>query len=104
MGVVVKLAFEQRIYRDYVDDDAITLTALNKTACLLTGEFGLIARLRVACLILGGVVLPVLIGVNHQGSGWAGATLALCVGGELLERYLFFTAVAPVKMPGGVGV
>ena len=28
--------------------------------------------------------------------------LVLCLAGELLERYLFFTAVAPAKMPGGI--
>ena len=103
-GVAVKLGFEQHIYRDYVDDDALTLTALNKTARLLAGELGLVARVRVACLILGGVLLPVALVVNHQGRGLMAVALTLCVVGELLERYLFFTAVAPVKMPGGVGV
>jgi hypothetical protein len=32
----------------------------------------------------------------------APAGLVLCVAGELLERYLFFAAVAPAKMPGNV--
>jgi DMSO reductase anchor subunit len=30
--------------------------------------------------------------------------LALCVAGELIERYLFFTAVVTQKMPGGLAV
>jgi DMSO reductase anchor subunit len=30
------------------------------------------------------------------------ATFVLCLAGEILERYLFFTAVSPVRMPGGV--
>jgi hypothetical protein len=32
----------------------------------------------------------------------AWAVFALCLVGELLERYLFFTAVAPAKMPGSI--
>ena len=31
------------------------------------------------------------------------AAAALCFAGELLERYLFFTAVAAPRMPGGIG-
>jgi DMSO reductase anchor subunit len=31
------------------------------------------------------------------------AAFVLSVTGELLERYLFFTAVATQKMPGGIG-
>lgn len=102
-GAVVKLAFEQRIYRDYVNDDALRLTALNKTARLLTGELRRAARLRVTCGVMGGVVLPLLFAMQPQGRGLMLVALALCVVGEWLERYLFFTAVAPVKMPGGVG-
>lgn len=102
-GAVVKLAFEQRIYRDWVNDDALRLTALNKTARLLTGELRRAARLRVACGAMGGVVLPLLFAMQPQGRGLMLAALTLCVVGEWLERYLFFTAVAPVKMPGGVG-
>jgi formate dehydrogenase iron-sulfur subunit len=30
------------------------------------------------------------------------AVLALCITGEFLERYLFFTAVVTQKMPGGL--
>jgi hypothetical protein len=29
-------------------------------------------------------------------------TVALLVLGELLEQYLFFSAVVPLKMPGGI--
>jgi len=55
----------------------------------------------VACGIAGGVILPLLFTVNHSIAGLAFGALALAVIGELLERYLFFTAVAPAKMPGG---
>jgi DMSO reductase anchor subunit len=29
-------------------------------------------------------------------------TVVLCVAGEFIERYLFFTAVVTQKMPGGL--
>jgi formate dehydrogenase iron-sulfur subunit len=98
---VAKLAFENRIFLQLVDPDTFTLTSLNKTARLLTDELGLAARLRVACGIFGGVILPLVFTMNHSVAGLAFGALALCVIGELLERYLFFTAVAPAKMPGG---
>lgn len=100
-ATVVKLGFENRIFQQLVDVDAFTLTSLNKTARLLTDELGLVARFRVACGLVGGVVLPLFLFVNPAGFGLAVSALALCVVGELLERYLFFTAVAPAKMPGG---
>ena len=100
-ATVVKLAFENRIFQQLVDVDTFTLTSLNKTARLMTDELGLAARGRVACGILGGLILPLLLAMNPTGAGLAAGALALCVVGELLERYLFFTAVAPAKMPGG---
>jgi formate dehydrogenase iron-sulfur subunit len=80
---------------------------LNKTARLLEGKLGLLARTRIACGILGGCFFPVLLILGHPPGNLSGATLAiaaliLCVAGELLERCLFFAAVAPAKMPGGV--
>jgi len=100
-ATVVKLGFENRIFQQLVDVDTFTLTSLNKTARLLTDELGLAARLRVFCGIMGGVVLPLFLLANPAATGLAAGALALCVVGELLERYLFFTAVAPAKMPGG---
>ena len=94
-----KLTFEHRIFRHLVDEETPAPTTLNKSARLIEGQLGLIARGRVACAVLGGLVLPPLLVLN--GSRFAPAMLTLCLAGELLERYLFFTAVAPAKMPGG---
>jgi formate dehydrogenase iron-sulfur subunit len=96
-----KLAIEQRIFRELVDVDTLTLTSLNKTARLLTDELGLAARGRVLCGIFGGIILPLLLMTKEAGAGLAVGAVGLCIVGELLERYLFFTAVAPAKMPGG---
>ena len=42
-----------------------------------------------------------LQGTSHT-AGLAIGAFGLCLLGELLERYLFFTAVVSQKMPGGV--
>lgn len=104
---LAKLGFEHRIFSNLVDQDTITLMPLNKTARLLEGKLGQLVRIRVACGILGGCLLPVLLMLNRAAGKPSGTTLALValilsVTGELLERYLFFTAVAPAKMPGGI--
>jgi DMSO reductase anchor subunit len=102
---LAKLGFERRIFGHLVDEETPGPTPLNKTARLLATELGLIARMRVACGILGGCVLPAVVAISGStvGRGPVIAILILCVTGELLERYLFFTAVAPARMPGGVG-
>ncbi len=90
-----------------MDEQTPVLTPLNKTARLLAGKLGFAARSRVGCAILGGMILPLLLFLNFASGGGLGAELALtgllfCIGAELLERYLFFAAVAPVKMPGNM--
>jgi formate dehydrogenase iron-sulfur subunit len=102
---VFKLTFEHRIFRNLVDEETPAPTPLNKTARLLAGKLGFAARSRIGCGILGGVFLPMLLLANHgSGHGYADVAavvaLTFCVAGELLERFLFFTAVAPGKMPG----
>lgn len=101
-----KLAFEHRIFLHLTDEDAPAPGPLSKTARLLASELGKIARFRILCGIVGGIALPLLLAVDVASHGgnrfiFAICALAICVLGELLERYLFFTAVAPAKMPGG---
>jgi formate dehydrogenase iron-sulfur subunit len=96
-----KLVFEHRIFRHLVDDQTPGLTPLNKTALLLDGKLGLAARGRIVCGGLGGIILPLIFFLDPE-LNVVTASFAFCLLGELLERYLFFTAVAPLKMPGGV--
>jgi formate dehydrogenase iron-sulfur subunit len=108
VATVWKFSIENRVLRQRADRDALMLTPLIKTAQLLEDELGLPARTRIACGVIGGLVLPLLLVFNRASGSTSGAWLvpasrALCVAGELLERYLFFTAVAPVKMPGRIG-
>ncbi len=83
---------------------------LQRSARLLLGPLRNVFKLRWFLGMLGGVVLPLILiwagfsgAVNSQGIALA-TTLALVasIGGELAERYLFFTAVTRPKMPGGL--
>lgn len=101
LATVGKMGIEHQSFHSLVALDTPTLTPLNRSARLLTDELGLAGRLRVVCGLLGGVALPLTAATQSAPSGLLFAALGLCVVGELLERYLFFTAVAPAKMPGG---
>lgn len=84
---------------------------LKRTALLMTGELKPVTQGRLLLAVIGGVVLPLLLA-----TGWTmGATektqslfavamhtmiVAAMLIGELMERYLFFTAVVAPKMPG----
>jgi formate dehydrogenase iron-sulfur subunit len=104
---IIKLAFEHRTLAYLVDEETPVQTPLNKTARLLAGELNGALRMRIAFAIIGGVLLPV-IALAEMAAGstiqplLAAAVLTLCVAGEFLERYLFFTAVVSQKMPGGL--
>jgi formate dehydrogenase iron-sulfur subunit len=104
---LVKLGFEHRIFRHLVEEQTPAPAPLSKTARLLEADLGAVARRRVACGVLGGLLLPGLLALKAfpvgPALGWAAAGMfAFCLLGELSERYLFFTAVAPAKMPGGL--
>jgi len=72
---------------------------------LLRGDLKAFHALRFNAGLLGGILLPLLW--IHLGFG-AGAgdallgvsILALVIAGDLLERFLFFTACVPPRMPG----
>jgi len=83
-------------------------TPLKRSAALLTNELASLVLARFALGLLGGVILPwsLLHETDPQGSAKWFATVTvlflMSVGGELLERTLFFmTAVAP-RMPGAI--
>jgi formate dehydrogenase iron-sulfur subunit len=90
---------------------ARTFTPLRRTALLMTGELARPTLWRFTLGAAGGIVLPAVLLTVHLPtdgsiSGWllialaAGLMLALCLAGEVLERYLFFAAVVVPKMPG----
>jgi DMSO reductase anchor subunit/ferredoxin len=101
LATLAKLVFEQQIFRHLRDVNELGQSPLSKTARLLTDELGRFGRGRIACGLLGGLVLPGLF-LAAPAVPLAWAALALCVLGEFLERHLFFTAVVTRKMPGAI--
>ena len=105
-----KLFFEFHIFRYLGRAGAGMPTPLSNSARLLAGELAPIVRLRVACGVLGGLICPALVieglayGLVQSAAmtAIALAVFALCLAGEFIERYLFFTALAPERMPGGL--
>lgn len=92
-------------------------TPLKRSARLLTGPLLKWTLARFACGLIGGIAIPAMLTTWNAtlatieasppfSSGqYLAAISGLCVfsiAGELLERYLFFTAAVAPKMPGGV--
>ena len=77
---------------------------LKKSALLIAGPLQGIAWTRLLTLLLGGLALPLLLSLDLASNPlpWAALSLGLLLVGEICERLLFFAAVAPDKMPGGV--
>jgi hypothetical protein len=105
-GTLAKLLIEASIFTWLRSP---LFTPLKRTAVLLTGELALNTFQRFFVGLVGGVLLPWLL-VSRAATAASGdslflilaSVLAVFVGaaGELLERYLFFTAVVAPKMPG----
>jgi Fe-S-cluster-containing dehydrogenase component/DMSO reductase anchor subunit len=107
-AATIKLAFEAAVFVHLRDRRS---TSLRRTARLMAGDLSDITLARFACGLLGGVCMPgflLLTTTNAEGGrpGEVFLTVAVallfaaCLAGELLERYLFFAAVAPPRMPG----
>jgi Fe-S-cluster-containing dehydrogenase component/DMSO reductase anchor subunit len=90
-------------------------TVPKRIAILMTGELGRHTLARFACGAVGGLALPAIALAVIGGAAAAGSpaplarlvviaagSFALCLAGELLERFLFFAAAPASRMPGGV--
>ena len=114
VGAGAKLAYELSVFR-HLRDPRHSLQ--KRTALLLCGELRTLARARFACGLVGALVLPGLgLGLSlTRSSGSPGTSFpfvlltvlaavgfALTLGGELLERYLFFATAPASKMPGSI--
>ncbi len=107
--VAAKLTLELAVFRHL---SLRRMTPLKRSALLMTGDLSNATLARFALGVLGGVILPLLlVGEAATLSGGAGLVqfvvltgllFAACLAGELLERYLFFTACAAPQMPGGI--
>ena len=75
--------------------------AVRRTGQLVKNELRSIYLARTGITLVGGVVLSGLVLAGYLRPGFMIFGVSLCLIGELFERYLFFRAVAPPKMPGG---
>ncbi len=108
VGATLKLLFEATIFAALRNKRH---TSLKRTALLLTGELSMKTAARFFFGIVGGILLPLVLLGEHRLAPevgfhplFVGAMVSLvwllCLVGELLERYLYFTAVVAPKMPG----
>lgn len=106
----LKLLFEAAVFRHL---RLRRHSPQRQSAVLMTGALAGPALARFSLGFLGGVCMPGFLWLNHAtqghvagGSVFLTVTVAMlfaaCLAGELLERYLFFTACAAPKMPGGL--
>jgi formate dehydrogenase iron-sulfur subunit len=98
-ATIAKLGLELGVFVHLTDCD---WTNMKRTAVLMSRELRHATIARFLCGVLGGVMLPVLMLLSVVKPLTAVGTVALLLLGELLERYLFFSAVVPPKMPGGI--
>ena len=109
-ATAAKLLFEAAVFRHLA---ARQTTSLKRTALLMSGPLLNVTLARFAAGFLGGIAVPALLLLSRVPSGPAqgqdlvfavlvAMLVVAAVAGELLERYLFFTAVASPKMPGGL--
>jgi formate dehydrogenase iron-sulfur subunit len=100
--LIAKLACEAQVHRHLDDQDA---NPLKKAALLLRGQLRGFHTLRFNLGLLSGFLLPLFqLYRGYSGSigdaVLAGSIAVLLLAGELCERYLFFTACVPPRMPG----
>ncbi|MFA9479580.1 DmsC/YnfH family molybdoenzyme membrane anchor subunit [Phycisphaerales bacterium AB-hyl4] len=104
---LLKLAWEARVLLALRD---IEQTPMKRSARLLVGPLARVTFTRTLTGLAGGVALPLLL-VQSTSDPAApppafltiiGIAFVLLLVGELLERYLFFSAVSALKMPGGL--
>jgi Fe-S-cluster-containing dehydrogenase component/DMSO reductase anchor subunit len=110
IGTALKLLVEAAIFRHLLYR---RWTSLKRTAHLLAGVLSKTVLARFSCGFLGGIVMPALLydvvrSPSHDGGSPLLQAIAVailflaCLAGELLERYLFFAAVAAPRMPKGL--
>ncbi|MEY2410187.1 MAG: formate dehydrogenase iron-sulfur subunit [Verrucomicrobiota bacterium] len=95
---LVKLGCECSVLQ-HADSSSDTWTELRRTAVLQWERLRPVLAIRLFAGLCGGVGLPFLILTNRGSPPVVAMIFALCVLAELAERWLFFTSVAPDRMP-----
>ena len=107
LWLAISVAFVAKLAVEFEILASLKLTnrsELHRSARLITGHFRKLAIVRLALGAAGGLVVPGLVlGGLMSMTPVAGLVAAsLLTMGEVCERVLFFAAVAPDKMPGGI--
>lgn len=97
--ILLKFGCEVAVLK-HADSDSEIWTQLRRTAVLQCGPLRPVLALRLLLGLAGGAFLPFGLIVGAVSPAIAAVAFPLCLLGELAERYLFFTSVAPDKMPG----
>lgn len=103
----LKLVFEANLLRPLMSRQT---TPMKRSALLMTGSLASVTIARFACGILGGLAMPALLLRATSATPQDPVFLIIvtsmlflaCLTGELLERYLYFAAVASPRMPGSL--
>ncbi len=107
LWLAISVAFVAKLAVEFEILASLKLTnrsELHRSARLITGHFRKLGIVRLALGAAGGLVMPGLVlGGLMSMTPVAGLVAAsLLMVGEVCERVLFFAAVAPDKMPGGI--
>jgi DMSO reductase anchor subunit len=104
----IKLVWELSLFRHLASS---RMTSLKRSALLMNRQLGDLAFARFTIGFVGGVFMPGLL-LGQGSAGTSAPTPAFLVivsilvvatlAGELMERYLFFAAVASPRMPGAI--
>lgn len=103
----LKLVFEANLLRPLMSRQT---SPMKRSAMLMTGSLASVTIARFACGVLGGLAMPALLLRATSQTPQDPVFLIIvtsmlfiaCLAGELLERYLFFAAVASPRMPGSL--
>lgn len=102
MATLCKLSFEAAFFRNEREDRS---RQIRGSQHLMNFPLRKITVLRFAAGITGGILCPIFTALMAP-SGFVlwlcGFQFTLCLIAETCERYLFFAAVAPDRMPGGL--
>lgn len=100
---LAKLAFDAAIFR-HLSNPPPTATASSRSARLMAGPLVGITTARFVAGAVGGLILPFVAWSVSSGIPpfLPAVAAALVVFGEGCERYLFFAAAAPPRMPGSL--
>ncbi|MGC3967876.1 MAG: dimethyl sulfoxide reductase anchor subunit [Pirellulales bacterium] len=98
-ATIAKTAWELAVLNQYFASER---HALRRTARLLAGELRLVIDLRAAAACVAVAFAYLITALPAYSSLWAGLASGAVLIGEAIERTLFFAAVVPARMPGGV--